>query len=109
MNHRFPNDPELKKYLRIRSYTGAVILLAVSAGITAISATSPPPNPQVSANCVDPRAPQVFSDAALDLAGCAPAAPQASRTRAAPPRETRLALPPPSADARADDPPIPTF
>ena len=108
MNHRFANDPELKKYLRIRSYTGALVLLAVSAGITTISATSPPAPAPVVENCMDPAAPPVFNDAAPGLAPCKavvshdirPAAKRATGT---------TALPAVAADARADDPPVPTF
>ena len=104
---RYPNssDPDMQRFLRIRSAAGGVILLAAAASFTVLAVVSPPAPEHLSVNCIDvPGA--TLSDAAPDLTGCEP-------RREARPTRVRKAeaerLPSPSQEAKADDPPIPTF
>ena len=111
MRYPLSHDPEVTRFHRLRSFAGASVLAAFALGFTVLAATAPQAPEHVSVNCHDAHT-GTLSDALPEVPGCVPHESPAAR------REARLApssgravepLPAPSADARADDPPVATF
>lgn len=106
MRYPLSHDPEVTRFHRLRSFAGASVLAAFALGFTVLAAMAPRAPEHVSVNCHDAQA-GTLSDALPELPGCVPQeAPVAGREA---PRRAVEPLPAPSADARADDPPVATF
>ena len=104
MDPRLTANPELQKFLKMRAIAGGVVLLTVAVGFATLAAFAPPKPAHISVNCVETQAPTLV-DFEQGRVGCATSA----SAPAPAPGSAPAAASAPAADAKADDPPIPTF
>jgi hypothetical protein len=104
VQYNLSNDPELLKFRKMRAYAAAASIAICLTGFGVLTAIAPPRAIQVSVNCVDANPAPTFDDAVPSPIGCV-TPPQPVMAQAAADAAHLV----PASDAKADDPPVPSF